>query len=584
MSSRVGIEVRVLVAVAMAAVAGVACVGDAPGPPSPDGGTGGTGGTTPGTGGTGGTAGAGPGGATSTGGTAGSGTGGTAGSGTGGTAGSGTGGTAGAAGVNGTIVRTYAYHQVTTLATRPTGPSIISADGSKIVYPIAPGTGDPASPNKIFVVNPDGTGTVEVDSYVPGCFCGAKIDVSANGQTVVSSDATQVRVVGADASKKGSLKFDSNEIWDVKISADGSTVFMIQRRDNNVTGGARVERGLWAMNADGTNLRQLVGPAGLVPMLAVSMPNITMPEQVFPFAGCGKSLDYAADGRHGVFVVQAGSKQFPVIVDGTATRLINRPADNIKQVAISANGQWIAVWSQTGAAEETVIMSGDGGPARVITTLSHGSCFSPMTLNADGSQLLFGDTGMMYPTAGGDPITLGLNTGGDGIAIGAPCCDVAPSFSMNGAAKRFSYLNSDSMVVQIGLLELDPTALGVSPTLASPTFSTGSIPRDRSVGARVKCRITAGAGAPLVRAGTAVLLKGVEDRAGSWLAGSHVMRDDGMKDDTAAGDGNFISDAAITSGTGGDVGPRLVRIKAEAKAADGRRHATAVDVSGLEVK
>ena len=554
MSSRVGIEVRVVLAVALAAVAGGACVGDAPGPPSPDGGTGGTGGTTPGTGGTTSTGGSGGTGGTGTGGTATGGTGGTTSTGGAGGSGGGAGGAGGASAVAGTIVRTLGYHQVTTLTTRPTGQAKISADGSKIVYPIAPGTGDPATPNKIFVVNPDGTGTQEVDSYVPNCFCGALIDISANGQTVVSSDSTQVRVVGADGSKKGSLKFDSNEISDVKISADGTTVFMMHRRNNNVTGGAPVERGLWAMNADGTNLRQLVGPAALVPMVAVSQPAVTMPDQVFPFNGCGKSLDYAADGQHGVFAVQAGSKQYAAIVDGTTIRVAKGPVDFVKQVAISADGSRVAFSTVTGPNEETVVMSGDGGGARVVTTQGQASCVSPMSLNADGSQLLFGETSLLFPTAGGDPVTLYLNTAGDGTAIGAPCCDMSPWFSMAGTAKRFSYLNFDSMVLQIGLLEIDPTSLGASPTLASPTFSTGSIPRDRSVGARVTTRITPVAGTPLVRAGTAVLLKGVEDRAGSWVNGQQVLRDDGMKDDTTAGDGSFISDAAITSGDGGDGG------------------------------
>jgi hypothetical protein len=40
----------------------------------------------------------------------------------------------------------------------------------------------------------------------------------------------------------------------------------------------------------------------------------------------------------------------------------------------------------------------------------------------------------------------------------------------------------------------------------------------------------------------------------------------------------------ITCGDGGEVGPRIIRVKAEVKATDGRRHATAIDVGGLEVK
>ena len=48
-------------------------------------------------------------------------------------------------------------------------------------WAIAPGAGDPANPNKIFVVNADGTGLREVDSYSTAgdCFCGSMIGLPA---------------------------------------------------------------------------------------------------------------------------------------------------------------------------------------------------------------------------------------------------------------------------------------------------------------------------------------------------------------------------------------------------------------------
>jgi hypothetical protein len=558
-------------------------VGDAPGPPTPDGAADGVGtGGTIGTGGTGGSASTGGRGGTTTGGTGG-GTGGT--TSTGGTGGVATGGTTGTGGsgnpgaVAGTIVRTLAYHQVTTLTTKPTGQAVISGDGSKIAYPIAPGSGDPASPNKIFVVNPDGSGTLEVDSYVPTCFCQSRAEISQDGRTVVSTAAKEVRVVGADASKKGAIAFSSNEVSDIDISGDGGAVFWLHRRDNAIAGGMPVERGLWTMNADGSNHRQIIGPAAIAGMVG------TTPDQVFPFNACGKSLEYAANGRQGVFALNVGGMgNFVFAIDGTTARKIKGPVQAVKQVAISADGSKIAISTQDGPNEELVVMGFDGGGSRVITTRSQGSCFSPITLNADGSQLLSGDLGLLYPTAGGDPITLSLSTTGDGVAIGGPCCDLAQLFSMTGNARRFSYLNFDGTQQQVALLELDPMGLGASPSITAPMLTAGSIPRDRSVGSTVTVRITPAGPAPLVRAGMTVLLKGLQDTAGSWIAGHTILRDDGMKGDATASDGLFTSDGAITCGSGGDVGPRLIRTKAEAKAADGRRHATAIDFSGLEVK
>ena len=570
MSRRIGPSVRVLLSVALATMSASACVGDPPGPPTPDGGLDGSTDAT----GAGGSARGGAGGG------AGMGAGGT---GTGGTMG-GAGGAAGSLGgpgsVAGTLVRTLAYHQVTALTASPTSPALLSPDGKRIVYAIAPGTGDPATPNRIFVVNPDGTGNVMVDSYVPNCFCGAVMAMSTDGSTIVSTDTKQVRVVGADGTRKGTLNFDSNEILNLAMSGDGSTVFMLHRRDNNITGGARIERGLWAMNADGSNLRQILGPPAIAAMMGVT------PDLVFPFSGCGKSLEVSADGKHAVVALTVGGMgELSFAVDGSTARKVKGPHQAIKQVAISSDGSKLAAATVQGNVEETVVMGFDGGGSKVITTKGQGSCFSPVTLNADGSQLLLGDLSLLFPTAGGDPVNLHVATAGDGIAIGSPCCDVVPSMSMSGDAKRFAYRNlrGPGLPVDIGLLEIDPATLGAAPTITSPTFSVGSIPRDRSVGAEVSCRVAA-PGA-LVRVGTALFVKGQEDLAGSWLSGKLALRDDGMLGDATANDGIFTTgNAKIASGEGGEVGPRLTRIKAETKAADGRRHATAIDFTGLEVK
>lgn len=486
------------------------------------------------------------------------------------------------AGVPGTVVRTLAYRQISSFTASPTGRPMISADATRIAYPVATGSGDPATPNRIFVINPDGTGVAQVDAYASRCFCRSVVVISADGKTVASTEEVQVRVVGSDGTLKGSLVTGSNEIWNIAITGNGATVFMLQRRDNGVAGGGPIERGVWAMNADGSNHRQIVGPAAIAAQVGTTV------DKVFPFAGCGKSLEVSGDGSKGVVAVEvAGQGQFAFAFDGGVVRRLKGPVQLVSQVAISQDGAKVAVYSVDKGAEELMVMGIDGGGAKVLTTDPQGSCNAPISLNADGSQLLSGSIGMLYPTAGGDPLSLHTLTAGDGLAIGAPCCDVSPLFSMAGDGKRFAYLNPDAAggPIQIGHLQIDPPTLGAGPTISGPTFSVGAIPRDRSVGAVVSCRIAPGAGAPLVRAGTALFLKGLEDRAGSWLSGNLSLRDDGMRGDTTANDGLFTTgDVSITSGTGGTVGPRVLRIKAEAKAGDGRRHATAIDVTGLEVK
>jgi hypothetical protein len=480
------------------------------------------------------------------------------------------------------VVRTLAYRQISSFTASPTGRPMISGDATRIAYPVTTGSADPATPNRIFVINPDGTGVMQVDAYASKCFCQSDVVISADGKTVASTEAVQVRVVSSDGALKGSLVTGSNEIRNIAITANGGTVFMLERRDNGIAGGGPIERGVWAMNADGSNHRQIIGPAAIAAQVGAT------PDKAFPFAGCGKSLEVSGDGTRGVVAVEvAGQGQFAFAFDGAGVRRLKGPVQFINQVAISQDGAKVAIYTLDKGAEELAVMGFDGGGARVITTDPQGGCFAPINLNADGSQLLSASIGMLYPTAAGAPLSLYVSTGGDGLAIGAPCCDVGPLFSMTGDGKRFAYLNADAAggPVQIGHLQIDAPTLGAGPMITLPTFSVGAIPRDRSVGAVVSCRIAPAAGGTLVRAGTALFLNGLEDRAGSWLSGNLGLRDDGMHGDTTANDGLFTTgELSITSGTGGAVGPRVLRIKAEAKTGDGRRHATAIDVTGLEVK
>jgi hypothetical protein len=521
--------------------------------------------------------------------TGGTGPGGTGGSaadaGTGGAAGAG--GSAGAGGVDGgtaaipvSVVRTLAFHEITRLTTSPTRNAVLAGNGSRVVYPVAPGTQDPATPNRIFVVDADGNNLREVDSYKTKCFCGSWVDISADGQTVVSTEEVQVRVAGADGSKKGALEFDSNEIWNIDVSADGSTVFFLQRRNNHVTGGMEVERGVWAMNADGSNHRQIVGATSLAPVLG------TTADKIFPFAGCGKSLEVSGDGRRVVAVAQLEAGQFVIGVESGSARKLLGPVQFVDAIAISGDGNTVAAYNTlTDGTTELVVLGFDGGNRRTLTTANQGGCNTPLTLSNDGSQLLTGSFGILYPTAGGDPTTLlfARNPGELGGTLAFPCCDVNPAMSMAGDGRRFAFLSPDlNALRQIATLELGPASLGMAPTITMPAVSSSRIVRG-GAGSVVTAQVGL-AGGTLFQAGMSLFFQGRPDDAGSFVSHERVLRDDGMNGDATAGDGTYTSVPALTASAGATAGPRVGRVRIETKGADGKRHAAAVDFGGLEVQ
>jgi hypothetical protein len=490
------------------------------------------------------------------------------------------------------VARTLVYHQITSETESITDVAAISADGSRIAFPIAPS----GSPNRIFVVNADGSGRQQVDSYQPMCGCGSKVAISADGSTVVSTDSVQIRVVTAAGSLVGSLVLSSNEISDIALSNNGANVFFIARRDAAlVPTGAALERGVWTMAANGSGLRQVAGPSAVATLVGGG----ATPADVFPFNGCGPSLGVSADGTRVVFaaeIAQQGSGIFGVGGDGSGLHTLIGPVGSsqtagpgVRHTGISSNGAKVfyEIGNVPGLVDPTEIgtIGFDGSARTPITTnppTPVGSCFTPFSITADGSSLLLGDTGVLFPTSGGDPLSL-VVVGGffssdpyqlvyNGNAI---------SMTMSDDGSRFVYRIRDvAAIVQAVTLEIDPASIGESPQISNVAITPASLPRDRSP-AVLSADVTATGTA--LRVASAVLLHGLDDTAGGWTAGSQVLLDDGQNGDATAGDDTYTTNL-ISVGEGGTVGPRIVRVKAEVTEADGKRHATAIDIEPFDVR
>jgi hypothetical protein len=493
-------------------------------------------------------------------------------------------------------IRTLAYHQLTQWTTavndRSEESPLLSDDGQRIAFARAPGAvDDPANPNRIFVMNADGSGEREVDAYPPLCGCGSLIDLSADGSRIVSMDGVQLRV--ADVNGGGGrelLALDSGELNAVRISGDGSTIVFRIYRDTTLRGTSPsepIQRGIYAINPDGSGLRQLVGPDDMATLLGVT------PEQA-GFFGASSGVDVSANGAQIVFALfvptlaggGSGEGLFAVTFDGSGLRRLGE-ASNVTAAAISGDGTRVACVTFDGATrvQEASVLAVDGSGQRTLTdsTTRHPGTGANLPsgeriqLSFDGSRLLLGSTGILYDTASGQALALGVGTPG-GPGDPAPLViDGLYRATMDAGATRALYLFQPvGQPYELVRLDLNPADLGGAPTVTDASVSPSFVLTESRSTATVSARVSGNGG---LWVSNRVLREGLPD---DNTYTSQLADDGATGGDATAQDGLFTSDGIYTDCCA-VVGPRTVRIKAETQARDGLQHATAVDVTPFAV-
>jgi hypothetical protein len=117
-------------------------------------------------------------------------------------------------------------------------------------------------------------GQREVDAYKQNCFCGAMVDISADGNTVVSSDGVELRAASATGSA-GKRLITNREIPFVRISPKGDKVFFIHRCGDASASDPTTERGLYVINTDGSGLKQVAGPKAVSSLLGTTADKVS---------------------------------------------------------------------------------------------------------------------------------------------------------------------------------------------------------------------------------------------------------------------------------------------------------------------
>ena len=483
--------------------------------------------------------------------------------------------------VNGTILRTLTYHEITADhynlgSSRP----ILSGSGNRAVFTHY--TYDPRVTH-ILTVNADGSQAREVHSF-PDSYYYLRMDISDDGSKVLCTDRRQLYLVNADGSGKQKLiEFEYERINALQFSGDGTKVFFRMFENSRTvisagTYGPEMKRGIWVMDTSGANLRQIVGAEQIAPLLGVPA------DQTPWFTSDYDGLDVSYDGSRIVFVV-GQAYLFSVALSGQ--NLVKLGSFVYVSGYISGDGQKVAYIAMPppccSTPLEVAVINADGTGLKKLANganprpqgVSYPGLDQHIALNYDGSLVLLGDSGVLLDTLTGKP-ALFLSTSADinNTLAGNELYQVR----MNSDASRFVYCAYvGSSQYELGLVEVNPASLGSAPTITEPKAEPGFVITNYRSTTTLSAKVTtnqtlSGVGGRFFRDNLMDVTVCVGDRFAAQ------MLDNGTQGDTTAGDGVYTDNRIRAFDEQYAIpGPRTVRVKAEVKTSNGLRHATAID-------
>jgi hypothetical protein len=347
---------------------------------------------------------------------------------------------------------------------------------------------------------------------------------------------------------------------------------------------------LYVINADGSGFREVAGLSMFAPFFGTTNAALVPQGYMFGWNG-GSPFGVSGDGSNLVCYVwtPTPTNRYALLAlntDGTGLRelpLGSTPVNSFNKVGLNEDGSKVFYYLHyspcCSSGEELGVFNWDGSGRRVLlsnysTNQSSGSLgISLLTMSADGSKLLCGDTSYLLDTDGSERLQMAVSAP---FAVNNLLQWGFYRAVMDASGTRFSFftpVGSDHL--QIATAELNPGSLGVAPTITDPSanppyFTINGHSPMFTFSPTPTNGLVPGGGA---QAG--ILLNGIADPA-TWVGST--LHDDGASGDAVKGDGIYSDNSGNYDFTPA-IGPRTVRFKAELLGADGKYHATAVDTA-----
>lgn len=479
------------------------------------------------------------------------------------------------------ISRTFTYNQITNFSESPVGGQdwqhVLSDNGNKVVW------FKQTNPKKVFVINPDGSGMLELDDLESDRL--TEVDITEDGSKVVYvggpfAGGSQVNIINSDGSGYQMLiALTGLHIKTIRITADGNKVFFCVYTNSTIAGGGgAIERGVYSINPDGTGLTQVVGPAEVATSLGIPVADVG------PFYGGsnGPAIDVSHDGAEIVFMAKnEDTNDHYVFTANSGITNVNGPFQWLNAVGISSDGSKVAMSVNDAGNHEGWVCDYDGSGLSMVASnddlfyFSNGSSKGDqINLTANGSLVLFDFSGHLISTSDGSVLSLAANTL---AGAGWPMILEVQRATMNKSGTRvlFSFAQQPTGYQQLAILDIEPTSLGMSPQLSNITMdANAAVPGGQS--SAMSLLVTPSNGSDSIRyAGNVCMKNGFQDAG----VDNSIFYDNGSSAGDLVADDGIYTNNNVFAFSNAELGPRTMRFNSEVYDSNLMLHGTAVETS-----